>query len=232
MSKSAWRLRVFILAAALICVLILLTAPAHACGCGAYIPTGGDAGVFQERVLIRFDGETEEITMGFSVQGSSEEAAWILPVPERASLTVGDHRLFDELDDLTKPLQETRYTFSDDDMMAGGGAPGSPPVVVLERRTLGPFDVSTLEASDPQALSEWLDRNGYELPGETAASLEPYVESGWYYVAVRLKPGSGEGLTGDLDPLSVRFPSDRIVYPMRASSNAEGHERLALLLLH
>lgn len=219
--KTLGSIRGIVLASSAICILIVLGAPAYACGCGAYIPTGGDAGVFQERVLIRFDGETGEISMGFSVEGRSKEAAWILPVPNEASLSVGDHRLFTELDDLTQPRQETRHTFSEDDMMAGV-PPESPSVAVLERQTLGPFDVSTLEASNPRALADWLDRNGYELPTGMSESLESYVEDGWQYVAVRLRPGSGEGLEGDLDPLSIKFRSDRVVYPMRASSTAEG----------
>ena len=73
--------------------LALVVAPAAACGCGAYIPREGEARVAQERALIRWDGSTEDIVMELGVEGRSREAAWILPLPSRATVQLGDARL-------------------------------------------------------------------------------------------------------------------------------------------
>src|SRR4051794_28434690 len=85
-------------------MLVLTGAPAAACACRAYLPHEGDAHVAQERALIQWDGRTEAIVMELSVNGRSTEAAWILPVPTQAAVKLGDARLFDTLQELTKPL--------------------------------------------------------------------------------------------------------------------------------
>ncbi len=199
---------------------VWLAMPVAACGCRAYIPREGEARVAQERALVRWDGATEDIVMALSVEGQSREAAWILPVPAQATVTLADARLFDVLEEFTRP--EVRVERLRGDGAAGGAAPaGADAVTVLERQSLGPFDVSTLAATDAGALGGWLDANGYQFPDRLADALEPYVEQQWMYVAVRLTPGTAdEALTGTLDPLWVTFASDRIIYPMRLSALA------------
>ena len=198
---------------------VLIVTPAAACGCGAYIPREGEAHVAQERALIRWDGGREDIVMALGVEGESSEAAWILPVPARATVKLADARLFDTLQALTKPLVRVEK------LWLNRGAPatstGAAPVTVLERQTLGPFDVSTLDARDAQALADWLRVNGYQFPARLAPVLQPYVDQGWEYVAVRLVPEAAvHPLTGQLDPLWVSFASDTIVYPMRPTALA------------
>ena len=206
--------------AALIAVTAAFAAkPAGACGCGIYLPQDGQASVSEEHVLIRWDGQSEDILMTLGVLGSSREAAVIFPVPTRAVVKLGDSRVFDELRELTKPVEQTVYQFFP---LLGAGAPApAGTVTVLSRQTLGPFDVSTLAASDANALGDWLAANGYNLPPQVTSALEPYIAQGWYYIAVRLSPAAGSAaLTGALDPLWITFPYDRIIYPMRPSALA------------
>ncbi len=209
-------------------LLLLAASPVAACGCGIYIPREGNANVVQERALIRWDGQTEDIVMALSVQGSSEEAAWILPVPAQATVQLSEAKLFETLQELTKPRPEQRYGLIPPFSLGAGAAPdgvgaGAPPVLLLQRQTLGPFDVSTLAATDATALSDWLTDNGYNFPNDLADVLQAYVEQEWFYVAVRLTPGAdGQELTGELEPLWITFQSDEMVYPMRASALATG----------
>ncbi len=109
-------------------LLLMAAAPAFACGCGAYIPAEGDASVVREQALIHWDGRTEDIVMGLSVEGRSEEAAWILPVPSRATVKLADPRLFDELHELTKPLIKLEKVPIEDGVTGsvapGAGSPG------------------------------------------------------------------------------------------------------------
>jgi hypothetical protein len=217
--------------AVLIAVSMTFTAqPAGACGCGIYLPQEGEASVSEEHVLIRWDGRSEDILMTLGVLGSSREAAVIFPVPTRASVKLGDARVFDELRELTKPLEKTVYEFFP--RLRVGAPPPAAGVTVLERQTLGPFDVSTLAATDASALGDWLSANGYNLSPEVTQALEPYIAQGWYYIAVRISPGAGsEALTGALDPLWITFPYDRIVYPMRPSALARSSLTVFLYVL-
>lgn len=223
--QKRWR---FILMSSLLLVVLLAAAPAEACGCGVYIPREGEGNVVQERALVRWDGQTEDIVMALSVQGHSSEAAWIMPVPAQATVKLGEASLFDTLQELTKPRVEYRYGLMPPLMLGAGAAPdgavgGAPPVLLLNQQMLGPFEISTLAATDATALSDWLADNGYNFPEGLAEVLQAYVEQNWFYIAARLTSGvEGEELTGELDPLWITFPSDEIVYPMRATALATG----------
>ncbi|MFJ7779181.1 DUF2330 domain-containing protein [Streptomyces yangpuensis] len=222
-----------------------LVSPAYACGCGAMIPDGQSRiGVDRETSVVRWDGRTEQIVMRFTVGGNAQRAAWIMPVPGRATVELGDGDMFDELRELTRPERKTRSHFwprngdwpfsSGRGDSAGAPAPGAaPPVGVVGREQLGDFDVARLTATDPDALKNWLESNGFRLPDRLATEVRPYVDQHWEYVAVRLAPRGGQGkvLRGDLDPLKIRFDSDRLVYPMRLSRMARTPQSLGLYVL-
>ncbi len=213
--------------------LAFLASPADACGCGGYIANGGTAYISQERALLRWDGKTEDIVMSLGVLGQSKDAAVILPVPSRAEMKLADARVFDELAEFTKPeIREERVPPKV--MLGAGAAPGEAAVTVLERKQLGPFDVSNLAASDANALGEWLKANGYYQnfsPG-LAKALQPYAEQGWNFIAVRIQPGTNaDTLKGNLDPLWATFATDKLVYPMRASANATNRQSVTIYVL-
>ncbi|MCC0099801.1 DUF2330 domain-containing protein [Streptomyces flavotricini] len=236
--------------AALLLVLLAtqlgsLISPAYACGCGAMIPEGyARIGVERETSVVRFDGRTEQIVMRFVVRGDAPRAAWIMPVPGRATVELGDGEMFRQLTWLTRPEFKTRGYFWPRDRdwpfssttgdSVGAALPGSgdPAVGVVGRERLGDFDVARLTATDPDALRTWLEANGFKLPDGLSAELKPYVDQKWEYVAVRLAPReAGKPLKGTLDPLKIRFDSDRLVYPMRLSRLAKTPQSLGLYIL-
>ncbi|MFG3138114.1 DUF2330 domain-containing protein [Streptomyces sp. NPDC048211] len=222
-----------------------LVAPAYACGCGAMVVDRDTrVSVDRETSVVGWDGSTEQIVMRLTVRGNAPDAAWIMPVPHRATVGLGDASLFSELQTLTAPVTTTRHYFwprakdwpfggSDNRSGDGAAAPSAAaPVEVVGRERLGPFDVARLAATDPAALDGWLKGNGFELPDRLATALRPYVEQKWEYVAVRLAPQeSGRPLSGALDPLRLRFASDRLVYPMRLSRLAATPQSLGLYVL-
>ncbi len=218
---------------AVVLSLAFLESPADACGCGGYIPRDGTASVSQERALLRWDGKTEDIVMSLGVLGESKDAAVILPVPSRAEMKLGDARVFDELAEFTKPtIREERVPPKL--MLGAGAAPGERAVTVLERKQLGPFDVSNLAASDTAALGEWLKVNGYyqNFSPKLAQALQPYADQGWFFIAVRIRPGvSNDMLKGNLDPLWATFATNKLVYPMRASANATNWQTVTVYVL-
>ncbi|MFJ2933576.1 DUF2330 domain-containing protein [Streptomyces sp. NPDC087219] len=220
-----------------------LVAPAYACGCGAVIPTKDQRiGVDREESAVHWDGRTETVVMRFNVHGDAQHAAWIMPVPSRAGVTLGDPGLFDALDRLTEPEQRDRFHFwpregdwpFDHDYGDGAGAPapGAGGVGVVGRERLGPFDVARLTATDRDALGTWLRTNGFELPERLTGALQPYVERRWEYVAVRLAPQQKNAvLQGELTPLRITFASPELVYPMRLSRLAQTSQSLGLSIL-
>ncbi|MFC4496961.1 DUF2330 domain-containing protein [Streptomyces ovatisporus] len=220
--------------------LAALAWPAYACGCGGMVTRDRSRiAVEHETSAVSWDGRTEQILMSLKVSGDAEEAAWIMPVPQRATVRLGGPRLFTQLGRLTAPVHRDRHHFwprsgdwpyDDED---GAAAPGGAVDVVGWKR-LGPFDVATLTATDPDALEDWLDDNGFALPERLGRELKPYVERRWEYVAIRLAPGSnerGDVLGGTLEPLHLTFESEQFVYPMRLSRAASKPQYLRLYVL-
>ncbi|MEV0372017.1 DUF2330 domain-containing protein [Streptomyces sp. NPDC050636] len=223
--------------------LVSLARPAYACGCGAMVVDEKTTlSVNRETSAVRWDGKHEQIVMSLTVDGTAPDAAWIMPVPHRAKVELGDSDLFSQLAGLTAPAVKTRHYFwphSSDWPFGGHGdtaaapLPGArgPGVGVVGRERLGPFDVARLTATDPDALRDWLKSNGFQLPSSLAAELRPYVAQKWEYVAVRLAPAAPENrsyLSGTLDPLRLSFASERLVYPMRLSRLAKTPQSLGL----
>ncbi|MFC9487919.1 DUF2330 domain-containing protein [Streptomyces hydrogenans] len=220
-----------------------LVAPAWACGCGAMITRPSERiGVDREESAVHWDGRNETVVMRFRVHGDARQAAWVMPVPHRADVTLGDPELFDAIEELAAPERRDRSYFwprEDDwpfdtgygDGAAAGAAPGGA-VGVVGRERLGPFDVARLTATDPEALGTWLRTNGFELPDRLTPELRPYVERKWEYVAIRLAPEKrDERLYGELTPLRVTFASPELVYPMRLSRLAATPQTLGLSIL-
>jgi hypothetical protein len=217
-----------------------VAAPAWACGCGAYIPDRAGASVVDERAMVAWDGKTQDILMSFNVSGSSDKAAWVMPVPSAAKVSLGDTEVFEELGRLTAPRVEYRdswwptFTW----LLTGAaspsetaGAPGGA-VDVLGRQRIGPFDVTRLAANDPTALTTWLADKGFPRPDGLDANLAPYIANHWEIVAIQLAPAqAGESLTGDLQPLRLSFTSDKLIYPMRLSRSATTPQTVDLYVL-
>lgn len=228
-----------ILLITLLALLAFGTSTAYACGCGIYIPREGDANVSQERALVRWDGQREDIVLSLGVLGGSKQAAIIMPVPAKADVKLADVNLFDQLTELTKPLEREEIDWVFFPSLGSGAMPpegalgaGAPPVNVLSRQTIGPFDVANLAATDTNALQTWLDDNGFQLDASVIAMMQPYVADNWTFVAVRMSPDQAAAqLSGDLQPLWISFPSPNIVYPMRASANAANPQTLFLYVL-
>ncbi|MFG2289887.1 DUF2330 domain-containing protein [Streptomyces sp. NPDC048595] len=240
----AGRRRVLLVVLVLLAVqLVSLARPAYACGCGAMVHDPKTTmAVNRETSAVRWDGRTEQIVMSLTVDGSAPDAAWIMPVPHRATVELGDPDLFDQLSALTEPAVQQRHYFwprngdwpFQDTDSAGAPPPGArgPGVGVVGRERLGPFDVARLTATDPDALRDWLKSQGFRLPSSLATELRPYVAQRWEYVAIRLAPAERRRpLTGTLDPLHLSFASDRLVYPMRLSRLAKTPQSLGLYVL-
>ncbi|MFH7336007.1 DUF2330 domain-containing protein [Streptomyces sp. KHY 26] len=217
--------------------------PAWACGCGAMVvDPARRIAVSDEQSVLRWDGRQEQIVMRLTVTGDAHRAAWIMPVPHRATVRLADPAVFDQLAQAVAPVHRTRHHFwprdgdwpFDDhaDGAAAAPAPGAGAVGVVGRQRLGPFDVARLTATDPAALDHWLRANGFTLPARLRKALEPYVAEHWEYVAVRLAPDAeGTALGGALDPLRLTFAADRPVYPMRLSRLAGTPQSLGLYVL-
>ncbi|MBK3635298.1 adenosine deaminase [Streptomyces sp. MBT97] len=191
-----------------------LVAPAYACGCGALLP--GDQrmlAVDREASVVRWDGAQEQIVMRLTVGGDAERAAWIMPVPHRATVRLGDPALFDQLARATAPLHRTRHHFWPQDgdwpLTTGGDTAGPPPpraapgVGVIGRQRLGPFEVARLTATDPGELAAWY------FEAANSGDLVRYIATFEHTLAVMQ---TREGLLRTAEEYVLDLAADGVVY--------------------
>jgi len=209
---------------ALLAVLALLVLQGFAWADGGFMP---DERTWQQRresalinepeqkAVVFFSAGTEQLIISPSYEGDATNFAWVVPVPARPKVEILKGAIFHELARLVMPkppadrLSKSRLL-----------SPQAAGVKVLERKTVGAYDVSVLAASDGNALMNWLKSNGYHLPDKAVEPIKGYVKDRWTFVACRIKvPGSAKGLkTGTLAPLRLTFKTPRPVYPVRLSA--------------
>jgi hypothetical protein len=88
-------------------------------------------------------------------------------------------------------------------------------VQVLARKTAGIYDTVTLSSGDGRAVFDWLKQNGFATPTNFIPAIQAYAREGWCFVAskVRLDATMPDGARAH--PLSLKFKTDRPVYPLR-----------------
>ncbi|MFN8031805.1 MAG: DUF2330 domain-containing protein [Mycobacterium sp.] len=216
-------------AAGLLAAGLLVGGPgglAGACACGGIVSPDLDAKVTGEQALVALDGGKETIVMRLDVQSVADNAALIVPTPSPATATAADDGLFGELERLSAPRVERSPNHTDLDGL--GAAPGAAPTVVAQVQ-LGPLEATTLTGGDLSGVRQWLDSHGYTMRPEVTAQLDPYLQRGWSFVAMRLT--GEEPLSGQLDPVRLDFTSDQLVYPMRMSAVAKDAQHVTVYTL-
>ena len=199
-------------------VVAVLAAPfaaaASAGACGMPL----EASVPAEQALISYASGREELTLKVVLDTTGPNAALVTPVPgvpDKPSVVKGD--VFGYLNEVTAPPVKSS---GGDDGATGAAAPGSG-VDVIGRDVVGDYDIARIASDDPDALSKWLDDNGYTTPRGAQPILDAYVDEGWKFVAIKVRKGAKPD--GPIEPVRVAFPSKQIVYPMRLDA-LEAHQ--------
>ncbi len=187
-----------------------------------------------QKAIIHWADGREVLVIQVKYEGQAEDFAWVVPLPARPEI----HAIppaddpFAEISYFTqhRPREGLRGAHED------GDGPREP-VTLLERKVVGVYDVAVLSASDPVALSQWLNNNGFAFPEKRADVLQHYTGKKWVYVAMRidrkaLNADAARKLnTGELQPIRFTFASERMVYPLRISSVNAGQTEVLLYLL-
>jgi hypothetical protein len=147
-----------------------------------------------EEAVVELSPGRETVTMRFTTDFTGYKTTWVMPVPARAEVTLGDGKLLDDLNKLSEPDYKDEYTVKiggDEDV-----------VYFRAKRQTDPYEVRHLDSAN---AADWFAQHGYK------ASDVPYLAEGWTLVAVtpvRDKAGSRS-------PLRLSFATDTPIYPMR-----------------
>jgi hypothetical protein len=221
--------------------------------CGFYVAKA-DATLFNKasEVIIARDGSQTVITMSSDFQGDVKDFAMVVPVPEvltKDRIRVADRGIFDRLDAYSgprlveyhdnNPCMQQRYYMDavksemampemvEEDMKDDFTAP-SLGVTIVEKYTVGEYDILILSAEESGGLEKWLTMNGYKIPSGAAEVLEPYIKDNlkFFVVKVNMKAFENSGFQ-TLRPIQMTFKSDRFGLPIRLGmANANGDQDL------
>ena len=206
--------------------LSLLAGPEAARACGGFFCTTIPVDQAGERIL--FAARDGVVTTHVQIQYSGEAAdfAWVLPVPSPPEIRVSHNELFRQLGFATSPIFSLDLDWEFDcgsqveDFLGGcstcAQTDGFPVEVVFEDR-VGPYESVVITADDPGAVVDWLTDNGYQLGDTGPELLAPYVEEGYYFLALRLAP---DREVGDLLPIALTYKAERPGIPIRLTAVA------------
>ncbi|MEI8041791.1 MAG: DUF2330 domain-containing protein [Verrucomicrobiota bacterium] len=97
-----------------------------------------------------------------------------------------------------------------------------PGVTVLSEQHAGVFDITTIRGTNPNAVRQWLDHNGYQLPASAEPAVRYYVEHGWVFVASKVRCATAGSKQAALHPLLFTFAARLPIYPTRLTAVANG----------
>ena len=179
-----------------------------------------------QTALILFDGERQELILSADYYSEQpiKSLAWVLPIPALPThYETASAALFPALNRWAK-LKRIPWRSRAKSKSASKSTRRQRPLIRLaEPAQVGPYKIQPIQASGVEAmtvLNEWMERHGFAaLPEE---GLKYYLERSWTFLAIKVDPSKGvEALSakGGLQPLRVRFPSKRVIFPLKFSTH-------------
>ncbi len=177
--------------------------------------------------------------------GNPASFAWVLPVKPGARLELSDDAWIAALDAATQtvvvgPSSSCGGAPVDYEDGSGGGgcssessgenaafAPGgeaadagaASQVQVVSQQTVGPYDAVTVQASQGEALGDWLRANGYAVPESIQPTIDAFTSEGFDFIALKLAPGEG---VQAMQPVRVVTAGADLSLPLRMVAAGTG----------
>ena len=190
-----------------------------------------------QEVILEANDEGVKTSYRIQYEGDAESFGWLVVVRGtvgEGDVTESDESIFDTLREQSQPRLIKTEVQSGGSIGCGGVADKSGgafstdeslSVEVTAEGFAGPFAYQVLSAESGDALSTWLDSEGFAL-GDSEQTIDEYItEGGYSFVAVTLTPDSAEtpqdGRT--LPALSIQSDASELHFPARmaTSSTAE-----------
>ena len=193
---------------------------------GYFVPPEGLALSADQQAVIIKNGDEISMTLSTGYTGDGGEFVWIIPTPEPPLvddvLEPGEdvQHAMAALHEATHPAGSLRYAglpypFEAEVTLA--------PVTVYGTVTLDHYDIAIVGSEDPNALVHWLQDNGFSVPNDARDVLGYYTQQNWAFVAAKLRPSGDRHYDNEpLAPLTIRYRSDELVYPLLISLVSTG----------
>lgn len=207
---------------------ILWTEDADACG-GCFVSQSESTQVTGHRMALSVSTTQTTLWDQITYDGDPTEFAWVLPIKGQVDIGLSSDLLFQVLETETQVVVSSPTincpppncpndsgSFGATGASTGSGGGG---VTVIAQEVVGPYETVQLEATDPLALSTWLDSHGYNIPAEIEPVVSAYVTEGFGFLALRLVPGQG---IDSMKPIRVTSPGATPILPLRMVAAGTG----------
>jgi hypothetical protein len=123
-----------------------------------------------------------------------------------------------------------RETCDDNPLLAGCDLPdqdiNGSPISVEAQGVVGAFEYAVISVDPAESdlvapALTWLGENGYDVPPEGAALMQPYLAEGMYLLALRLTKGSD---TGSIRPIKLTYAADAPMIPIKLTAVAANQD--------
>ena len=213
---------------ALVFFVLMAIAPVPSSACGGFFCTTVPINQAAEQIVFRQQGDQVTAMVRILYSGNAEDFSWVIPVPDTPEISLGADATFNELDFATRPqfqLQQTGDVCEQDRFFVNSSPESAPSVAdsgddgvtIEEELTIGPFDIDIVSSENADDMSIWLQDNGYLINDRGLNLIEPYVLAGMKFVAVKLSSGES---SGSIQPLIMRYPSEKPMVPIRLTAIA------------
>jgi hypothetical protein len=205
---------------------VLAGAPQRAQACGGFFCSTTPIDQSGEQIIFSLSQSHVTAHIQISFQGQAKDFAWVVPVQVKPELSVGSQSVFTALQQQTQPQFLVDWKFDSNycgfrgpvagaPSGAGGKAPTPPAadngVMVLDMKEVGPYDSVTLSATDPTALVQWLNKNGFTQPPSAEPLIKHYVQLGMFFVALKLQQNAG---VGEIQPIVLDMDNPEPCVPL------------------
>jgi len=206
---------------ALATALSLHSPAADACG-GMVFPAheARVGGMSDQEIFVAFGDDQTVLVASAGYQGvDAADFAFLLPLASNPTeVRDGDPSLFIALDEHSAPRVSIVLDEGEEPSGGGcgaqagnsrgdfsnGGDEGGGDVMVHQRGQTATYEYVVVGGDTGSAVADWLTDEGYPLPADYAAALEPYVSDGSFFFAAKVLP---EAESGALAPIELRLPA-------------------------
>jgi MYXO-CTERM domain-containing protein len=209
----------------------LIAPAARACG-GTFCDSGPTAmPVDQTGENILFVMENGSVEAHIQIQVAedavAEKFAWVIPMLQVPTFSLGSQQLFTEL--LTASVPTYGYFTSTENCSSDGGLfpqlsgddaasdSGDYPneqndVKVLQEAVVGAYEIAVIEGSSVDSVMLWLNENGFAQDEAARPILQEYIDERYFFVALKLRKDAG---ISEIQPIVLRYAGDMPCVPIR-----------------
>ncbi|MDD4049740.1 MAG: DUF2330 domain-containing protein [Candidatus ainarchaeum sp.] len=196
---------------------------------GCFIPFDSSKDIIEpnQTGIIIYNDMQEQLILGVNYKGDSNDFVWLIPVPSYPEIDVYNNILFYELSYITRPDIITGGSFF---IIGGSSEFNSEDLVIIhEQKTLDTYDFTILSSNDSSSMIDWLNNNSYNISNDSEKIISEYIEKEYYFIAIKIN-NEKEIFEGNLQPISITFKTDQIIYPLKISSINKSKSEILLYI--